>query len=244
MAMHSRFPSVVWTAAAFCALAIVLPAAARAADAAPVGKIVALEGDAWVDHPGLPQHAMACGDALAEGDILVTGPGARAGIQAGDVFAQVASDSQVRLGRGPGGAPTVDVEKGHASVRRLDLKSLHKGGRVAPPGACAGAVPPVAGAPIPLDRLIGDPVERFNPTDVAAAPPGPGTPGPQPPSVIEPCAIKGGTCFAPPPRLPTSTTRGGTVVVEQPPVGVLPPGVGRAVLEQPPVGGLPPGLRR
>ncbi|HME70585.1 MAG TPA: hypothetical protein VKM54_12050 [Myxococcota bacterium] len=225
MASHSRSRSVLATAA-LCALAALLPAAARAADTAPLGKVVALDGDAWVEHPGLAQHALACGDALAEGDVLVTGPGARAGIQAGDVFAQVSGSSQVRLGRGPGGAPTVNVEKGHAYVRRLDLANLRKGGgRVAPPGNCAGTPPPVATGPVPLDRLIGNPVERFNPTDVAAAPPGPGAPGPQPPKVIEPCAIAAGLCFAPPrPPVPIPTTVR-TGVIEQPPVSGLPPGV-------------------
>ncbi|HYB12844.1 MAG TPA: hypothetical protein VEG67_05195 [Myxococcota bacterium] len=218
----------VLTAAALCALAALLPAAARAAEAAPVGKVVALDGDAWVEHPGLAQHALACGDSLAEGDVLVTGPGARAGVQAGDVFAQVAGGSQVRVGRGPGGAPTFDVEKGHAYVRRLDVANLRKGGgRIAPPGDCAGPVPPVAAAPVPLDRLIGNPVDRFNPTDVAAAPPGLGSPGPQPPRVIDPCARAAGLCFAPPPApIPTPTTVR-TGVIEQPPVSALPPGVVR-----------------
>ncbi|HTF33394.1 MAG TPA: hypothetical protein VK714_06785 [Myxococcota bacterium] len=223
MALHSRSRSVVWAAVAVCALAALSSGAARAADAAPVGKVVALDGDAWVEHPGLAQHALACGDALAEGDVLVTGPGARAGIQAGDVFAQVTGGSQVRLGRGPGGAPTVVVEKGHAYVRRLDVANLRKGGgRIAPPGDCAGTVPPVAAAPVPLDRLIGNPVDRFNPTDVAAAPPGPAGPGPQGPKVIEPCAIAAGLCFAPPPPIPTTVR---TTVIEQPPISRLPPGV-------------------
>ena len=225
MALHSRSRSVV-LAAAICALAALLPAAARAADAPPLGKIVALDGDAWVEHPGLAQHALVCGDSLAEGDVLVTGPGARAAIQAGDVFAQVSGGSQVRLGRGPSGAPTLNVEKGHATVRRLDLANLRKGGgRVAPPGNCAGGAPPVAAAPVPLDQLIGNPVNRFNPTDVAAAPPGPGSPGPQPPKVIVPCVVS--ACFAPPPPpipVPTGVRLG---VVEQPPVSVLPPGLGR-----------------
>jgi len=228
MALRPRPQALVLASALIWALAALLPAAARAADEAPIGKVVALEGDAWVVHPGLAQRALSCGDSLAEGDVLVTGPGARAGIQAGDVFAQVAGGSQVRLARGPSGAPTVNVEKGHAYVRRLDVASLRKGGgRVAPPGECAGAPPPVGAAPVPLDRLIGSPVERFNPTDVAAAPPGPTGPGPQPPKVIEPCAIN--TCFAPPlGPIPTPTSTGGpTGVIEQPPVSVLPPGVRR-----------------
>jgi hypothetical protein len=189
---------------------------------------VALDGDAWVEHPGLAQRALACGDALSEGDVLVTGPGARAGIQAGDVFAQVSGGSQVRLGRGPGGVPTVNVEKGHAYVRRLDLANLRKGGgRVAPPGNCAGAPPPVAAGPVPLEQLIGNPLERFNPNEVAAAPPGPTSPGPEAPKVIDPCAIAAGNCFAAPPApIPFPTARR-TGVVEQPPVSVLPPGVRR-----------------
>jgi len=228
MALRPRPAVVVLASAAIWTLAALLPAAARAADEAPIGKVVALEGDAWVVHPGLAQRALSCGDTLAEGDLLVTGSGARAGIQAGDVFAQVAGGSQVRLGRGPSGAPTVNVEKGHAYVRRLDVASLRKGGgRVAPPGECAGAPPPVGAAPVPLDRLIGSPVERFNPTDVAAAPPGPTGPGPQPPRVIDPCAVAAGSCFAAPPGpIPIPQTLR-TGVVEQPPVSVLPPGVRR-----------------
>jgi hypothetical protein len=225
MALRSRPQVVVLASAVVWALAALLPAAARAADAAPIGKVVALDGDAWVLQPGLAQRALSCGDSLAEGDVLVTGPGARAGIQAGDVFAQIAGGSQVRLGRGPSGAPTVNVEKGHATVRRLDVASLRKGGgRIAPPGECAPAPPPVGAGPVPLDRLIGSPLERFNPTDVAAAPPGPTGPGPQLPKVIEPCAIN--TCFAPPVG-PISTSTVQTGVVEQPPVSVLPPGVRR-----------------
>ncbi|HBZ72465.1 MAG TPA: hypothetical protein DEP35_23105 [Deltaproteobacteria bacterium] len=225
MALRSRSGSAVLAAVAICALAALCPNAAKAADQAPVGKIVALDGEAWVQSPGLAQHALACGDTLAEGDVLVTGPGARAAIQAGDVFAQVAGGSQVRLTHGPGGAPKLDVEKGHAYVRRLDLASLRKGGgRIAPPGECAPAAPPVAAAPVPLDRLIGSPVERFNPTDVAAAPPGPVGPGPQPPKVIDPCAVAAGVCFAPPTPIPTPTTVR-TGVLEQAPVPRLPPGV-------------------
>jgi len=88
MRLHSRSRVAVF-AAALWTLVGALPAAARAADAAPLGKVVALEGDAWVEHPGLAQRALACGDALSEGDVLVTGPGARAGIQAGDVVTAV-----------------------------------------------------------------------------------------------------------------------------------------------------------
>jgi hypothetical protein len=226
MRSHFRSKSLAFTAAALCIFVGALSGAARAADSAPLGKVVALDGDAWVEHPGAAQRVLACGDSLAEGDVLVTGPGARAGIQAGDVFAQVSGGSQVRLGRGPGGVPTVNVEKGHAYVRRLDLAALRKGGgQVAPPGNCAGNPPPVATGPVPLDRLIGEPINRFNPTDVAAAPPGPSSPGPQSPKVIEPCAVAGANCFAPPPPpilIPVGVRTG---VVEQPPVSVLPPGV-------------------
>ncbi len=225
MALRSRSGSAVLAVVAISALAALCPNAARAVDAAPVGKIVALDGEAWVQSPGLPQHALACGDTLAEGDVLVTGPGARVAIQAGDVFAQVAGGSQVRLTHGRGGAPKLDVEKGHAYTRRLDLANLRKGGgRIAPPGECAPAAPPVAAAPVPLDRLIGSPVERFNPTDVAAAPPGPVGPGPQPPKVIDPCAVAAGVCFAPPTPISIPTTVR-TGVIEQAPVPRLPPGV-------------------
>jgi hypothetical protein len=225
MARHSQSGSLVLAAAAALVVAAFFPrAAGAAAESAPFAKVVALEGDAWVEHPGVAQRTLACGDTLSEGDVLVTGPGARAGVQAGDVFAQVSGGSQVRLGRGANGAPTVNVEKGHASVRRLNLANLRKGGgQVAPPGNCAGA-PPVAAAPPPLDQLIGSPLDRFNPAEVAAGPPGGGDPGPQGPKVIDPCAIQ--ACFAAPVPIPIPTAAK-TGVVEQPPVSVLPPGVGR-----------------
>jgi len=189
-----------------------------------LGKVVAVDGDAWIEPAGGARRALACGDAIGEGDRVVTGPGARVGLQAKDVFAQIEGGSEVTVTRGKDGAPKVAVDKGNARVRRMDVAGARKGkGRLASPGDCAqgrNVPPPLALGSNDLDKLIGSPADRFSPTDVAAAPPGPpgvapGNPGPVGVCVVSPCAT--GASSPPPP--PTQ----GLTPVEQPGSPALPP---------------------
>jgi hypothetical protein len=211
--------------AALVAIAAGVLAGGRASAAdASLGKIVAVDGDAWIEPAGGARRALACGDAIGEGDRVVTAPGARVGLQAQDVFAQIEGGSEVTVTRGKDGAPKVAVNKGNARVRRMDVAGVRKGkGHLAPPGECAqgrNVSPPVAVGPGDLDRLIGDPADRFTPTDVAAGPLGPpgvapGNPVPLPVCIVSPCATGGSS---PPPPAPPALRP-----IEQPGSPALPP---------------------
>ncbi len=106
-----------------CAFALltVWPQLARAeAKRVLMGHVIGVSGDAILEGADGERRPMMCGTALYENDRVITQAGGRASILAGDVYAQIAAESELRLSRTPAGAPDIAVLQGR--VRLIDTE--------------------------------------------------------------------------------------------------------------------------
>ena len=107
---------------AFCGALLLasfgIPATTWAADAVEAGRVTAVEGTATAQRAGEAARVLECGDAVYEGDRLVTEEGASLGMLIGDVLAHMQQGSQLELDRTAELTPDVRLEKG--GVRLID----------------------------------------------------------------------------------------------------------------------------
>ena len=106
-----------------CALALitVAPQSAGAEERrALIGHAVGVSGDVVVEGQDGVRRPVVCGEPLYENDRVLTLAGGRASILAGDVYAQIAAESDLRLARTAAGAPDIAVLQGR--VRLIDTE--------------------------------------------------------------------------------------------------------------------------
>ncbi len=98
------------------ALLLTLAPLAAAAEPAVVGQVVSVSGTAYAETPGGARRALACGDTLRAGDRVTTGEDGRVGVLAGEVYAQIDSDSAARFDVTADREPDVALQKGRARL--------------------------------------------------------------------------------------------------------------------------------
>lgn len=99
------------------------PAPAEPAACGPDGRellgfVVAVSGSAWAENPACEssRRPLQCGEALREGDHVVTATGGRVAFLAQKVYAQMDAESELALRLTPGGAPDVALVRGRVRV--------------------------------------------------------------------------------------------------------------------------------
>jgi hypothetical protein len=109
---------------------------AMTAEPAAVGQVTAISGEVSAVRDGGTPRALSCGDAVFEGESVVTAPGAGAGLLLGDdVLATVGESSSLQVGRTPAGTPDATLAKG--SVRVIDARAGAQPARLAAGSAAA-----------------------------------------------------------------------------------------------------------
>jgi len=89
-----------------------------ACDGSTVAQVVGLSGVVLAQVPGQAPRNLACDDVVRACETLVTSPGARVGLLADDVFAQVDTDSRLEIGGGSG----VSLFLHSGGVRLIDTR--------------------------------------------------------------------------------------------------------------------------
>lgn len=121
-----------------CALALVAmaPPGARAEERRVlIGHVVGVKGDVYAESPDGVRRAVVCGEPLYENDRVVTLANARASILTGDVYAQIASESELRVARTAAGAPDIAVIAGRVRLIDTELPGNDAPHRISTPDA-------------------------------------------------------------------------------------------------------------
>jgi hypothetical protein len=109
---------------------LALAAGAAQAEPAAIGEVTALSGAVTAVGDGGNARALGCGDAVYEGEQVVTEAGAGAGLLLGsNLLATLGESSSLGLGRTPEGAPDAALSRG--SVRVIDAREDAAAARLA-----------------------------------------------------------------------------------------------------------------
>lgn len=134
------------------ALLVILAPAAQAAPRV-VGHVVSASGDVVAERPGQTPRPLRCRDSVHEGERVVTGSEARAGLLLGDVLAQLGAETALDVGLTPAG--TADLELQRGEVRVIDPRETGADARLGVLGASA--------------RVLGNDAEAYVFTEKAGA---------------------------------------------------------------------------
>jgi hypothetical protein len=103
---------------AFAAESAAAERCAAQGDRKLVGFVVAVTGSGFIENPDCKtdKRPLACGDLLFEHDQISTGPGGHTAFLAKNVYTQMDSDSEIRVGLTDAGGPDLSVLRGHARI--------------------------------------------------------------------------------------------------------------------------------
>jgi hypothetical protein len=106
------------------------------ADSGPVGRVVAVRGEAYATAPGGEPRALSCDSPIYVGDEITTADAAGLGVLSGAFYARLGEGSELRFARTSSGTPDLDLAVGH--LRLLDAGEAGTPvGRIVTPGLVA-----------------------------------------------------------------------------------------------------------
>jgi hypothetical protein len=97
--------------------------------------VVGVNGGVYAESPDGVRRAVVCGEPLYENDRVVTLANGRASILTGDVYAQIASESELRVARTSAGAPDIEVIAGRVRLIDTELPGNDAPHRISTPDA-------------------------------------------------------------------------------------------------------------